>query len=128
MTESNSPNADLRALVTCAVVGCDRPRLAKGMCRVHRRRVLATGEPGDPIITARTPRGVHIVCSVPGCGRPHACFGLCHAHRQRQRVSGQVGGPIRESGYPTLCSAYGCHLVAHARGLCRRHYDQSRKA
>jgi hypothetical protein len=58
-----------------------------------------------------------------GAAAPHSAFGFCHTHRRRQLRTGEAGGPIETPGSHVLCTAGGCQQRAHARGLCRRHYD-----
>lgn len=57
--------------IGCAVEGCERPHMAKGLCRMHYYRVRTNGEPGslNPGRAARgegclTPEGYRIISGV----------------------------------------------------------------
>jgi len=60
----------------CLVPGCGRDARTRGWCRMHYRRWLKNGHPGEP-----TPRIVHQkrdpVCTEPDCDRPHDARGYC---------------------------------------------------
>ena len=63
----------------CAVAGCANPIEAKGMCTMHRIRVMRHGDP--EAYFARRAGGP---CSVQGCERPAVCKNLCEPHYMRQ--------------------------------------------
>lgn len=64
----------------CALEGCNRPALARGLCQVHYQRQRRTGRPGAPEISPRTGDCVRVELVLPlkawerlaGQGRPFA--------------------------------------------------------
>ncbi len=77
----------------CTISGCDRPRVAHGLCKTHdgRRR---RGKPLDTPLRRYKAKG----CSVPDCTRPHTAKGFCFEHwrvdrygapQRRQRTSSE---------------------------------------
>lgn len=62
---------------TCIIVGCDKPRLARGWCAMHYRRWRVHGTTDAP------PKRVRSVCAVESCQRPAKARGYCGAHYQR---------------------------------------------
>lgn len=56
----------------CEFDDCDRPHVAKGMCRYHWR-------------ADRIERGIFTPCSSTGCGKPTVARGLCAAHYAKSR-------------------------------------------
>lgn len=73
----------------CSEPGCDRTVLARGLCRRHYRKILATQGP----IIAGSVAGQ--VCASPGCGRPVLARGYCKSHYRRLRRGGDVTAPLR---------------------------------
>jgi len=69
----------------CAVGGCSRRRIAKGLCGMHYHRQLRTGDAGqaDPILN-HTPSPPDGLCTVGGCGKPHRAKGMCAVHYSRK--------------------------------------------
>lgn len=86
----------------CAVPGCDRKAVRKGMCDTHYRR-LSRGIPLDQPLRVYRYDGA---CAADGCERRPIAGGLCSAHWQRQRNSLPLG-PLREVGIPNRVVLYG---------------------
>ena len=100
----------------CRVEGCERAVYSKGMCQMHYRRVLRTGDPGPPGSSRERQ-----ACSVVGCGKPVDAKKLCHGHYQRLLRQGAVNDdPFRSSG--RLCSVPDCGRAHKALGFCPAHY------
>ena len=67
---------------TCTVDGCERPMLAKGLCKAHYERNRRNGTLGQGIGPPRFMRAPRF-CSVEGCGRRHKTNGFCNLHYLR---------------------------------------------
>lgn len=69
--------------MTCSIVDCSRPVLAKGMCSLHYGRMKRTGTTElkryDPI------------CTVEGCEAKHRSNGYCQRHYMRFWKNGDPG-------------------------------------
>ncbi|AID58890.1 hypothetical protein PBI_GAIA_71 [Mycobacterium phage Gaia] len=86
----------------CRVEGCDRPRIAKGMCAMHRgRKVRGTYLYGPPRSGPR-PYFDWAACGTPAQARKHYRLNIpiCEPckeadnHRRRERsIPGRVSGP-----------------------------------
>lgn len=111
MGDERSSSAETpQAAKACSVPGCDRTFLARGLCRLHYRRLRERGKVG-PVGTTRKKRDQSRVCSVPGCERSDlAAHELCSMHYWRWRKTGDVGpagkmigsGSINPAGYRVL--------------------------
>jgi HNH endonuclease len=68
---------------SCEIDGCDRPHLARGLCRLHYERRRRYGDAAvEPV--RREPRP----CIVEGCDRVHIARGWCWPHYLRWRRHG----------------------------------------
>ena len=110
----------------CSFEGCDRVRIAKGLCRGHYTQ-LNRGWELKPLGEPR--KKEVMLCSFEGCSRKTQAFGLCDAHyRQKKR-----GIPLRsihkvtKSIQPEECSFSECGRVVLSKELCKTHYEQSRR-
>lgn len=78
----------------CSVPECEKPGLAKELCRMHYYRIKRTGQVGDAkplvIVTAKPNKG----CAAEGCGRPHFAHGFCRSHEWRTRNWGGVRADV----------------------------------
>jgi len=104
----------------CSVEDCPRDIYARGMCEMHYRRVLRTGDPGpaDPITKERS------LCAADDCDEWAEAKSYCHGHYQRLLRHGIVSEePLRRSG--RLCSEEDCDQKHHAHGLCQAHYRRT---
>jgi hypothetical protein len=67
----------------CSVADCEKPTLARGLCRLHYSRQRRTGttelDRHDPI------------CSVEGCEAKHRSNGFCQRHYMRWWKTGDPG-------------------------------------
>ena len=105
----------------CSIDGCERVHYGLGYCRLHYRRVKATGDPG-PVGVMRT---YATVCSVDGCDRPHNTHGYCVMHYFRWRTWGDPlkrsnGGRRNDPSW--VCTVDGCERAVDRRMLCLNHY------
>ena len=67
----------------------------------------------------RVPR----TCKVDLCLRRHYARGYCNSHYLKFRSEGL----FLTNGPNPKCNYSGCESVRHAQGLCKKHYDQTRK-
>lgn len=113
----------------CKGPECDRPLSRTGYCSTHYRQHRS----GKPLSVIRIRRDKSTVkpCRVNDCGRPisYVRETLCAAHAH-QFKAGKPFTPVKESfGWyapGTLCSFDGCDHGVSAKGLCVRHYNQTR--
>lgn len=70
---------------TCKIEGCDKPKEARGWCRMHYGRWYRWGDPLEP-----DHRGLREkpTCSIGGCDNEHSAKGLCKKHYVAQRRPG----------------------------------------
>lgn len=106
----------------CDVDGCERPHLAKGLCRLHYYRLRNTGT------TDAASRPERKVCSVAGCLSVVKSVGLCNRHYQQVRNSGAVQSDdprdpyerfwdrVDRSGGPQACWPWGGSTSARGYG------------
>lgn len=114
----------------------------EGRCvylRVRREDVEAWLYPPQPIGRPSTdpPRA----CVIPGCALRRLGRDLCAGHESRLRRTGAslatdwrsdarlvalLARPLRDATVRLTCAADDCARPAHARGLCRLHYQQRR--
>lgn len=113
------PGPYVEAMGECTVEGCDRGVYARGICEMHYRRVLRTGDPGPtgPIKREKSR------CGAPDCDEDAETWGYCHGHYQRLLRNGAVGEePLRKPG--RLCSVADCLRPHQSRGFCAAHYKR----
>lgn len=111
------PKRHVMGAEACAVDGCERRPLARGLCGTHYRRQRRTGSTADPF-----PAGAWChYCAE----RATAPDGLCHEHRRRVRLRGDPLRAVRQS--PKLpaqgrecIEGDGRPVFRHA--LCSTHY------
>lgn len=98
---------------TCAVDGCDRPYLARGLCARHYKRWRATGEPVPP----PTPERTCPACGSAFTGRPNKVY--CSDDCRNLALARRNGvEPFRPRG---TCAVDGCERPHHANGYCDAH-------
>jgi len=108
----------------CSLPDCDRPHLARGLCRLHYYRLRNTGTTDAPTRPEKAPK----TCTVPGCSNPYRSGGYCGMHYQRARATGSPGPDERlltEAG--RTCSSPDCETPAKTRGLCEKHARRARR-
>lgn len=74
----------------CDIDMCERPRMARGLCAAHYRRLQRTGIRGGEIAPVR--RGGETVCLVEDCETEVHCRGWCMKHYTRWRRTGDPLG------------------------------------
>ena len=70
----------------CDIANCGKPRLAKGLCPMHYRRLRLTGTTEPKMRTRPT-------CKIDGCTRLARSAGWCNTHYERWRRRGKQGDP-----------------------------------
>lgn len=132
----------------CSLDDCDRPVLARKLCKAHWQRLRAYGDPlGGKPIRKRPRLKCHIVgcsnisvvkgfcdehevtsCSMDECGRPHCRDTYCRRHHYRFSTYGDpaAGGPIRNTEHDETCQMPGCSEKYLSKGLCDAHYARRR--
>ena len=117
--------------LVCEVEDCNKPQLAKGLCRNHYIMKRKYGRTH----LIRRPNGVKdIPCEIEGCDDPGFCKGLCHKHYQRLRLYGRLdrihmpdgSGWINVHGYWSVRKD-GKHVHVH-RLLMEGYLDRSLKS
>ena len=73
--------------MACQVQECNRPRHARGWCKLHYERWQRRG--GDPAILLR--RQHSGTCEMDGCDKSYLARGLCVMHYHRLRKDGSPG-------------------------------------
>jgi len=116
---------EVKPVSNCKVEGCGRKHHGYGLCKLHYRRWLKTGETG-PIETLKAPNGSYLnkTCEVPGCDKPARARGYCTMHYTRWSQSGDVGGPQSSviPEFERICIVDDCTTTWFAREMCELHY------
>ncbi|MES2939923.1 MAG: HNH endonuclease [Pseudomonadota bacterium] len=100
----------------CSVDGCDKLRVARGLCTKHYQRQIKTGELS---LLPRREAG----CAAAGCGERARKNGMCVRHwRQWMREPDTLVGTDR--GLKPPCSVDGCDSTSKHRGMCGTHYKR----
>lgn len=99
------------AVVPCSIEGCEKRRIARGLCSLHYERQRRTG--------STDLRPEHSACTVVDCSRPtRSRFAKhCETHYYRLRRTGSVAAPERVG----QCQTHGCENRGSRSGLCRMH-------
>jgi hypothetical protein len=72
----------------CRVDGCQRIRIAKGLCSMHYIRMKKYGSADAPVRAyVRNPSGI---CVIPGCGRKTHLKSMCTTHSSRKNKHGDA--------------------------------------
>lgn len=101
----------------CSLELCDRAGFARGLCEMHYRRVLRSGDAGPPVSYAE----VRATCKAPDCEHDAEAKGYCHGHYLRLQRTGKADeSPLRMPG--RLCSVEHCGRPHKALGYCSAHY------
>jgi hypothetical protein len=105
----------------CSVQDCNGTHAARGLCACHYQRWRKTGStnPAPPKPSE---------CSLDGCERTYLSKGP---------ADGITSGGVRPGTRarrtwtprrsPRVCAVSGCDRAHKAKGLCRRHYERSRR-
>lgn len=81
----------------CSVQGCDKPTVARLLCRKHYSR---WHRHGDAMFTrSRRLYPADMSCTVPDCNRNRFERGWCRAHYRRWYKYGSIDGGLNEVGY-----------------------------
>lgn len=92
----------------CSVEGCDRPFLAKNLCKQHYRTTVNDSSQ---------------LCSAEGCVRKKESRSLCSAH-YRRLLRKNAFDPLDKFDHDGVCSIDGCNKPFLAKKLCKKHYTQ----
>lgn len=104
----------------CSIEGCDKSRVARGLCPMHWTRWRTHG---DPSVGAQPVRGV---CSIDGCENPHKARGWCRVHYSRWQKHGDPVVTTRVL-QDKECRAAGCGRATLAHSLCQMHLVRMKK-
>lgn len=107
----------------CSVDGCERNHCAKGLCKMHWKRMHNTGTTEARVLRS------DLQCTVNGCDDAQSSVGLCRLHYIRKRRTGSFD-VTREKNTGKVCRWPDCKKVLDghaAKGLCQTHYTHWRK-
>ena len=105
----------------CSATDCRARHYAKGYCKKPYTPVSRHGR-----LTPETERGVIRVCAAEGCDRTDTVGLYCRRHARQVRAHGRLT-PEREHRMGSVgCAVEGCRGGHRAKGLCVKHYNQSR--
>ena len=104
----------------CSVDGCDGEHKAQGMCDLHYRRFMRTG---DPLQVMRVASWDGVPCTIQDCGKEVESKGLCNRHYLRMRIHGDplAGGAFRVREHSMYCSIVGCDREYAGLDYCSLH-------
>jgi integrase len=107
----------------CAVAGCGRIVLARGLCRAHWQRWDKAGRPDLALFVTETKPvwrryQPNAACRVPGCRYSTARQGICELHAQQWKRSGRTDltawladpPPVRQPPPGVTCEIKHCNL------------------
>jgi hypothetical protein len=99
----------------CSLADCERMHHAKGLCRLHYGRQLATGSTELKPVTPKAKPS----CSVVGCAKDAKTLGYCGSHYSNYRKHGVVVVPNTRGprGEPKL-DKFARHLTADDERGC----------
>lgn len=116
--------------ITCAGPECDRAVSRRGLCVTHYGQALK----GKPLtaIRHRKDRRAATHCRFEGCGRASSYVPetLCDAHARQFKIGAPltpIADRVGRYAPGETCAFEGCDFRAHARSLCERHYNQSKR-
>lgn len=98
----------------CDVDGCSEPSRSRGKCKAHYQAALRDRTDGP-------------TCADDTCESRATAKGYCDLHRMRLIRTGTTAAPSRPAA-PTSCTTGSCNRKVIAKGLCRKHYDEARRA
>lgn len=94
---------------TCLTALCDRPSIARGLCRSHYQAERNKAMPN---------------CNQNGCATRAVARGLCSTHYEEAKTKGVKEGTWKPYDTPDKCAAKDCETTKiEARGMCRQHYE-----
>lgn len=111
----------------CFVVECESNAVCRGLCKSHYMRQWRYGSATAPL---RLHRYHGALCAVRGCTRKAHSNELCQMHWRRVKVHGQAGPAERmrlRYEANSKCMIDGCGGAPVARGMCKRHSEQSKR-
>lgn len=109
----------------CSVEGCDRPKVARGLCSTHYARLIRYGDIHRGGALPPNPYGT---CNTTPCSEPADKSGYCSSHRWRVEQHGDPeAGRRRRGSPPAFCAVKECNNPAIAHGLCNGHAKRQRQ-
>lgn len=111
------------SIIACSIDECEKPTVARGICRSHYKKAKRRGTLGD---YAKVEREVTTSCSIEGCERLLLARGWCGTHYKRWRLTGSTDDPAKYVMPP--CGVEGCvNRADKGRGMCGTHYARWRR-
>lgn len=114
-----------REPIKCKIEGCPKIRHGYGLCKMHYRRWIESGDVG-PVSAVKVPNGAYknTTCSVEGCGKTPVGRGLCSMHHRRLLKTGEVGAAETSVTRPSerICIVDGCEKAWRSKKMCEVHY------
>jgi hypothetical protein len=81
--------------------------------------------PPDYVKKKHPHKSKHYGCKYAGCvDDRHYSGGYCRKHYQKLMRHGTPDGSPRVAG---VCSVENCERKSHSKGMCKPHYDESRR-
>ncbi len=119
-----------KAPLGCKVEGCARKHHGYGLCKLHYRRWIQSGDTG-PVSTLKAPNGTNrnLICAVDGCAKKVVGRGLCSMHHRRFLTKGELG--VAESSViraeERICIVDDCSRPWASQQMCESHYRKFKK-
>ena len=82
------PSREEKTIHVCTLDDCDKPHLARGLCSMHYRRFMKTGQTEPLPDSPKSQKGVE--CGFDDCGRLAVSTGLCNTHYEQKRRTGAM--------------------------------------
>lgn len=105
-------------------LNCERVAVKKGLCELHYRRLMRTGNLGE-VATIRNMSPLAI-CKVENCRHSTWSKGLCNMHYKRLNILGDTGTfeEKRVKNIHNKCIVENCENIEEKKHLCKMHYQR----
>lgn len=108
------------SIIACSVAECEKPVVARGICRSHYKKAKRSGTLED---FAKRPIEWPTSCAVEECEKEVIARGWCSAH---YRLWMRTGSTVTTKFTKHPCAIDGCNGLASKRGWCDTHYKRWR--